>query len=107
MDREEQLAALWASLDDLDEEEFRARMTEIAGSLPPAVSAFERGAAFDSTGHSDRAVPLYREALAAGLEGERRRRAVIQMPSSLRNLGNVEESLALLTAERERTPDEL
>jgi len=34
-----------------------------------------QSAAFDATGHSDRAVPLYREALERGLSGERRRRA--------------------------------
>jgi hypothetical protein len=107
MDWEDDLAALWASLDELDGDEFVARMASLAASLPPAVSAFERGAAFDSTGHPDRAVPLYREALGAGLEGERRRRAVIQMASSLRNLGDVDASVALLTVERERGSDHL
>jgi hypothetical protein len=42
---------------------------------------------------------LYEHALAAGPTGERRRRAVIQMASSLRNLGRSQESVALLTAE--------
>ena len=41
--------------------------------------AFDRACEFDSTGHPDLAVPLYREALEQGLEGENRRRAVIQM----------------------------
>jgi hypothetical protein len=40
--------------------------------------AFERASAFDSTGHSDRAVPLYRRALERGLDGRRRRQAVIE-----------------------------
>ena len=48
-------------------------------------------------GHSDRAVPLYERALAIGLTGENRRRSVIQMASSIRNLGRPEESVALLT----------
>jgi tetratricopeptide repeat protein len=106
---EARLAALWASLDDLAEEEFLARMDALVSELPDgsAVALFERACAQDSTGHSDRAVPLYREALAAGLGGIRRRRATVQMASSLRNLGAADASVALLRAERERGSDEL
>ena len=56
-------------------------------------------AAFDSTGHPDLAVPLYRAALDASLVGIRRRRAVIQMASSLRNLGDPRAAVDLLEAE--------
>ncbi len=100
---------LWASIDQYDEEVFRAKIGELVAELPAdsPVAAFERACAFDSTGHSDRAVPLYRRGLELGLEGERRRRAVIQLASSLRNLGHVSESLELLTAEREQPPDPL
>jgi len=52
-------------------------------------------------------VPLYRAALDAGLVGERRRRAVIQLASSLRNLGNPQQALTLLTAEADVTSDDL
>ena len=106
---EERLADLWAALDELDEEDFLARIDALAAERgdDDAIALFERGAARDSTGHSDLAVPLYRRALELGLEGERRRRAVIQMASSLRNLGQAEESVALLTAERDRGSDEL
>jgi hypothetical protein len=69
--------------------------------------AFDRACELDSTGHPDLAVPLYREALEHGLEGENRRRAVIQMASSLRNLGEVDESVALLTAELDQPSDHL
>ena len=55
----------------------------------------------DSTGRPEAAEPLYREALAAGLAGIRRRRAVIQLASTLRNLGHADESVALLSAERD------
>jgi tetratricopeptide (TPR) repeat protein len=100
---------LWASIDDYDEEVFRAKNDELVAELPAnsPVAAFERGCAFDSTGHPDRAIPLYRRALALGLEGERRRRAVIQQASSLRNLGQVSESLELLRAELEQPSDRL
>ena len=101
--------ALWASLDDRDEELFRAKIEQLVAELPAdsAVVAFERGCAFDSTGHPDRAVQFYRRALDLGLAGERRRRAVIQLSSSLRNLGQAAESLDLLTAELEQASDPL
>jgi tetratricopeptide (TPR) repeat protein len=103
------MAELWARLDDLDEAEFLDRIDALAAERgdDDAVALFERGAARDSTGHSDLAVPLYRRALALGLEGERRRRAVIQMASSLRNLGAVEEAIALLSEERAAGSDAL
>jgi Tetratrico peptide repeat len=108
-DWEQRVSDLWASVDDDTEEEFVARMETLAGELPAdsPVAAFERASSLDSTGHSDTAVPLYRRALELGLGGQRRRRAVIQMASSLRNLGNAAESVALLTAEREAGSDDL
>ncbi|WP_197287434.1 tetratricopeptide repeat protein [Streptomyces apocyni] len=48
---------------------------------------FELGCAHHSTGLPQQAVVRYRAALATGLTGVRRRRAVIQLASSLRNLG--------------------
>jgi Tetratrico peptide repeat len=56
--------------------------------------AFDRACEFDSTGHPDLAVPLYREALEQGLEGENRRRAVIQMAADQRSLASYAEDLA-------------
>ncbi|XVJ79352.1 tetratricopeptide repeat protein [Streptomyces sp. JH002] len=50
----------------------------------------------------------YRRALATGrLPGERRRRAVIQLASSLRNLGHPQEAVDLLTAELAAGSDHL
>ena len=100
---------LWASVDEYDEEAFRAKIEQLVTELPAdsPVAAFERACAFDSTGHPDRAVQFYRRALELGLEGGRRRRAVIQLASSLRNLDQVSESLKLLTAELERPSDRL
>ena len=71
------------------------------------VEPFERGGAYDSGGQPDLAVPLYRQALAGGLSGERRRRAVIQLASSLRNLGRAPDSVALLRAELDADSDPL
>jgi thioredoxin-like negative regulator of GroEL len=106
---ESRLASAWARHDQLDEADFLALIDKLASELPEgsAVAAFERACSFDSTGHSDRAVPLYRQALDAGLTGERRRRAVIQMASSIRNLGRPQESVDLLTAELAAGSDHL
>nr|WP_256434476.1 tetratricopeptide repeat protein [Myxococcus sp. CA056] len=68
---------------------------------------FERASAHDSLGQEALAAPLYRQALASGLSGGLRRQAVIQLASTLRNLGEVQESVALLTAERAVGSDEL
>ena len=50
---------LWASVEEHDEEAFRAKVEELVAELPAgsAIAAFERACAFDSTGHPDRAVP--------------------------------------------------
>ena len=108
-DWELRVAEAWASIDDHSEAEFRALIDELAAELPPnsAEAAFERACAFDSTGHPDRAVELYRQAQEIGLTGERRRRAVIQLSSSLRNLGQPQQSVELLTAELDAGSDHL
>jgi hypothetical protein len=109
-DWEQRIAALWAAIDDFDDAaQFRARVEALAAELPEGdgIGRFERACANDSTGRPEQAAPLYREALAAGLTGIRRRRAVIQLASTLRNLGHPDESVALLRAERDEGSDEL
>lgn len=108
-DWEQRVSDAWASIDQLGETEFLALIEKLTAELPPdsSVGMFERAASFDSTGHPDLAVPLYRQALERGLTGERRRRAMIQLASSLRNLGLPEESVALLTAELDADSDHL
>ncbi|MDQ6771628.1 MAG: tetratricopeptide repeat protein [Candidatus Dormibacteraeota bacterium] len=106
---ERRVSDLWAAIDEHTEQEFLRRMEQLVAELPSdsAVAVFELAAALDSTGHSDLAVPLYRQALALGLPGQRRRRAVIQMASSLRNVRQLPESVALLRAERAIDSDDL
>jgi hypothetical protein len=106
---EQRLSALWAELDGNDGAAFVGRMEALVAELPAgsAIGLFERASAFDSVGHPDRAIPLYAAALDAGLPGDRRRRAVIQMASSLRSLGKPQDAFALLTEEVAREPDPL
>lgn len=108
-DWERRLADAWSAFGQQPEAEFLATVNQLASELPSnsAIAAFERAAALDSTGHPDRAVPLYRQALTLGLTGERRRRGVIQLASSLRNVGDARESAALLRAELDAGSDHL
>ncbi|CCH79658.1 Cyanophycin synthetase (fragment) [Nostocoides japonicum T1-X7] len=69
--------------------------------------AYEHGGTLDSAGRPDEAVPLYREALAGGLREPYRHRAVVQLASSLRNLGRVEEAVRLLDDVAAEHPDSL
>lgn len=106
---ERRSADLWAAIDDYDAADFRAKIGALADELPEGhpVAYFERASAHDSTGEGEAAVPLYRKALESGLSGERWRRAVIQLASTLRALGEAEASVELLTAEREKGSDRL
>ncbi|MGK3939046.1 tetratricopeptide repeat protein [Streptomyces caeruleatus] len=114
-DWEKRVLAAWATFDDYPEEraaEFRAAIDALVAELPTdsPLGPFERACAWDSTGHSDKAVPLYREALEKGLgkeNGYKGRRAKIQLSSSLRNTGYAEEGLQLLTPELDAPSDEL
>jgi len=106
---ENRVAALWSAIDRYEPEVFVAQVELLAAELPPesAIGLFERASAYDSTGHPDVAVPLYRAALRAGLSGTRRREATIQLASSLRNLGHAAEAATLLDEEVRAGSDHL
>ncbi|MFC9910918.1 tetratricopeptide repeat protein [Streptomyces sp. NPDC127197] len=111
-DWEDRVAAAWATFDDYTDDraaDFRAVIDALVAELPEGspLGPFEQACTWDSTGHSDKAVPLYREALARGLDGYRGRRAKIQLSSSLRNIGQPEEGVKLLTPELDAPSDEL
>jgi tetratricopeptide (TPR) repeat protein len=108
-DWEDRISAAWESSGRLTEADFLALIEKLAAELPPdsGIGYFERASSLDATGHEDMAVPLYRQALENGLDETRRRPAVIQLASSLRTIGRVEESVALLTAEIGAGSDDL
>ena len=74
------------------------QMRRLVEERPPddADALFEWASVHDYLGREHEAVPLYRAALDAGLGGERRPQAVIQLASSLRNVGDPEAAIALL-----------
>jgi hypothetical protein len=106
---ENRLAALWGAIDSYEPGVFVAQIDSLSAELPSgsAIGLFERASAQDSTGRPDVAVPLYLAALKAGLTGLRRRRAAIQLASSLRNLGSAAEAADLLRTELRAPSDEL
>ncbi|WP_185144348.1 tetratricopeptide repeat protein [Chryseobacterium sp. KLBC 52] len=108
---ENQLQNIWLKLGTISSEEFIEQIKNHVKLLTEtdsqAIADFERACAFDSTGHEQEAEPLYRSALEKGLTGLRRRRARIQLASTLRNNGKIEESIHILREEKARYSDEL
>ncbi|WP_426480398.1 tetratricopeptide repeat protein [Chryseobacterium sp. R2ACT005] len=106
---EAQLQSIWLKLGTISSEEFILQIKNHVELLTDfqAIADFERACAFDSTGHEKEAEPLYRSALDKGLDGLRRRRARIQLASTLRNNGKLEESIHILREEKANYSDEL
>ncbi|MCE4063951.1 tetratricopeptide repeat protein [Chryseobacterium gleum] len=108
---ETQLQSIWLKLGTISDEEFIQQIENHVELLTitdyQAIADFERACAFDSTGHEKKAEPLYRSALDKGLTGLRRRRARIQLASTLRNNGKAEESIRILREEKASYSDEL
>jgi tetratricopeptide (TPR) repeat protein len=71
-----------------------------------AERAFAAACAHDAKGEEAEAVPLYELALAAGLDGKKRRDALIGLGSSLRNVGRLDDSVHVLSAAAAEFPDD-
>lgn len=101
---QQRIDGVWAD-DALDDDARIVAIDALAAELGAEhpVALFERAGARDSAGQETEAEPLYRAALAAGLDPERRVRATIQLASTIRNLGKIDEALALLGQEYERS----
>lgn len=102
-DWDARVEAVWAD-ERLTDAERIPLIDALASERGPddARALFERAGARDSAGIETAAVELYRAALAAGLDEEHRTQAVIQLASTLRNLGEIADALELLRAERGR-----
>lgn len=68
---------------------------------------YEVGGAYDTAGEEATAADLYERAMAAGLDGDVRRRCCLQYGSTLRNLGRLDESAAIFTRARQEFPDSI
>jgi len=104
-DWEARVAALWKGAADLAPDELVARVDHLAAerAADDAAAIFERAAARDTAGFEEQAEHLYRRALACeDLDAYRRSRATIQLGSTLRLLGRLDESERLLVDELDR-----
>lgn len=109
LDWDNRVAEVWATSDERDDAANITLIERLASELPAGDprALFELAGAFDAAGQEADAIPLYRQALDAGLQPDRRRRAVIQLASSLRSVGSAAEAVDLLTAELVVTHDDL
>ncbi|SFR76447.1 Tetratrico peptide repeat-containing protein [Agromyces sp. CF514] len=99
---QQRIDAIWNDASGtIGDDELIARIDAVAAERggDDARAVFERAGARDSAGRPDEAVPLYERALALGLDDEHRPQAVIQMASSIRNLGDDARALDLLESE--------
>jgi hypothetical protein len=99
-DWDDRVAAFWAGADDERADETVAGMRALVAERPAGDprALFELACAHDFVGREAEAVPLYRAALDGGLDPEHRPLAVIQLASSLRNVGEAGQAVALLEA---------
>jgi len=106
---ETRIDAVWAASDALTDAALIARIDALVAERPAddPVALFHAAGARDSAGLEEDAEPRYRRALELGLEEPLRGEAVIQLASTMRNLGRVDEGIALLeglVAEEPRHP---
>lgn len=71
-----------------------------------ARAAFERAGARDFLGLEEEAIPLYREALDRGLAESERLQCMVQLGSSLRNVGDAQGAVHVLRSARDKAPPE-
>ena len=97
-DWQQRIDAVWDSAGEHSDADVMAAIDALVAERPvdDPVAAFEAAGARDSAGLESEAEPLYRRALELGLPEPQRGQCVIQLASTLRNLGRVDEAIALL-----------
>lgn len=91
---------LWERVDALEREDAVAAMTELAAACPASDgrAAFELAGMYDSMGFEAEAGEEYERALELGLDEARHAQLAVQYGSTLRNLGRLDEAIAVLQA---------
>ena len=95
---EERVADFWKTVDDGKAAEMLAKMKSLVSELEPndPDGLFEWASIHDFLGLEADAIPIYERALESGLTGLKSQKAVIQLASSLRNIGKASEAVVLL-----------
>ncbi len=97
---EASVADMWTRLDSFGREDGVTAMRELARTCPVADgrAAFELAGMYDSMGFESEAGDEYERALTLGLDEARHAQLSVQYGSTLRNLGRVDEAIAVLQA---------
>jgi len=95
---EASVASLWERFETLDCDTGVAAMRDLAAACPASDgrAAFELAGMYDSMGFEAQAGAQYEKALELGLDEARHARLAIQYGSTVRNLGRLEEAIAVL-----------
>lgn len=95
---DERIAIFWASADDSKADTTLLAMKRLVEERPAndPDALYEWASVHDFLGREAESIPLYRAALEAGLSGDREPQAVIQLASSLRNVGEAQAAVDLL-----------
>lgn len=95
---DERLATFWSQAAGRAADELRTDLDDLLDGLAvePARAVFERASLHDFLGEEDAAVSLYRAALDAGIGQPQRTQALVQVASSLRNVGDASAAVAIL-----------
>jgi tetratricopeptide (TPR) repeat protein len=104
----DRVAEIWSHASTMADGEVVSTIDGLVAERDPndAEALFEAAGARDYVGREADAEPLYRRALDNGLDGARRAQAVIQLASTLRNLGRIDESIAMLELQLQEHPDD-
>lgn len=91
---------LWERFDSFDRDTGVAAMREVATTCPATDgrAAFELAGMYDSLGFEAEAGAEYERALELGLDAARHAQLAVQYGSTLRNLGRIDEAIAILQA---------
>ncbi|MFM8927308.1 MAG: tetratricopeptide repeat protein [Rhodoluna sp.] len=99
---ENRIHSFWQSADENDVSATLTAIQDLIAELEPddPRGLFELASAHDFLGLESEAIPLYEKALALGLDEFNRQKAIIQLASSLRNVGKPEEAIFWLETEQ-------
>jgi tetratricopeptide (TPR) repeat protein len=101
-------AAAWRAAQVADPGPTLERLRRLRDAYPDDGRAhYEWASALDFAAREAEAAPIYEHALALGLPPAYRAKAMLQLGSTLRNLGRVDEAVALLDRARDEFPEDL
>ncbi|MGV8857452.1 tetratricopeptide repeat protein [Rhodoglobus sp.] len=104
----DRVADIWSNAESMAEGDVVIAIDELVAERDgdDAEALFEAAGARDYAGLEAEAEPLYRRALENGLDVALRPRAIIQLASTLRNLGRIDEAIAMLEQQLHEHPDD-